>query len=90
MEKPAILVDEGIPLKMSRNELIHFIWKERRRQRNADAEYYAVRIEALIEEIGTYHRNEGGLELLLDWKGVVMDEEDWQALKSKYGVQDVS
>ena len=38
--------------------------------------------ERIFEKIEKYYREKRGLELFLRWQGIIIDKEDWQALKS--------
>jgi len=39
--------------------------------------------ERILKEVGKYYRDEGGLDLHFSWSGIVIYEEDWQALKGE-------
>lgn len=58
------------PLGEIRNS--EFIWQQQ-------IEYAR---QQTLKEVEKYHRDEGGLELSLTWEGIVIDEPDWQSLKS--------
>lgn len=38
--------------------------------------------EKIIKQVERFHRDEGGLELHLNWNGIVIPEPDWQVLKA--------
>jgi len=45
------------------------------------------KIEEIFEGIEGFYRDEGGLDLHLSWQGIVIDKEEWEALKAKLGVK---
>lgn len=37
-------------------------------------------LKKVVEELRKWHREEGGVELLSNWKGILIYEQDWQSL----------
>ena len=42
----------------------------------------------VVEWMAKYHRDEGGLELMLSWHGLVIDDAEWQAFLKSKGIEE--